>query len=157
MRWAGFCSSVTFRCIPYVKEKLYCSTCQRSKASGPGAGSSSVRLFKYCLGLRTNHLALCVCDTRRLIHTWVKRELIRIRGAFCDIVLRWQFKYCLQILPFTFIFVHVNRAQWITWKLRCPITHMCSTSKRNSGIRIQEFGWSKIGQIASTFVEYIWY
>jgi len=55
MRWAGFCSSVTFRRNPYVKEKLYCSTCRRSKASRPGAGSSSVTLFKYCLGLITNH------------------------------------------------------------------------------------------------------
>jgi len=52
MRWAGVYSSLTFRHILYVKEKLYCSTCQRSKASEAGVVSGSVRLFKYCLGLK---------------------------------------------------------------------------------------------------------
>jgi hypothetical protein len=58
MRWAGFRSSFTLRHILSVKEKLCCSPCQRSKASELGAGSNSVRLFKYCLGLMTDHLAV---------------------------------------------------------------------------------------------------
>jgi hypothetical protein len=58
MRWAGFCSSVTHRDILFVKEKLYCRTCQRSKASELGVGRNSVRLLKYCLGLMTDQLAV---------------------------------------------------------------------------------------------------